>query len=233
LKFKKKIVHPRIVGLYDVFEIDENTLCTILEYCDGHDLDFYLKTQGPLPEKEAKCIIAQIFSGLECLSSQKNPVIHYDLKPGNILFAYDGIKITDFGLSKVLEENQDVLELTSQGAGTYWYLPPECFETGYTPKISNKVDVWSAGVIFYQMLFNKKPFGNNVSQQKILSENLISKAHLEFPAKPAISNGAKDFIKRCLVRDQNGRPDVKSICSDPYLKLIEKKKKEKSKTEKE
>ena len=42
------------------------------------------------------------------------------------------------------------VELTSQGAGTYWYLPPECFETGAVPRISNKVDVWSAGVIFFQ-----------------------------------------------------------------------------------
>ncbi len=43
------------------------------------------------------------------------------------------------------------MELTSQGAGTYWYLPPECFEKGQTARISSKVDVWSAGVIFYQV----------------------------------------------------------------------------------
>lgn len=49
------------------------------------------------------------------------------------------------------------MELTSQGAGTYWYLPPECFEIGkQPPKISSKVDVWSVGVIFYQMLFGKR-----------------------------------------------------------------------------
>jgi tousled-like kinase len=67
-------------------------------------------------------------------------------------------KVTDFGLSKIFEnEGDDSMELTSQGAGTYWYLPPECFEVGKVPpKISSKVDVWSVGVIFYQMLFGKK-----------------------------------------------------------------------------
>ena len=60
---------------------------------------------------------------------------------------------------------QEGMDLTSQGAGTYWYLPPECFVVGkMPPKISSKVDVWSVGVIFYQCLYGKKPFGHNQSQ---------------------------------------------------------------------
>ena len=71
------------------------------------------------------------------------------------------IKITDFGLSKIMDpENYNPdhgMDLTSQGAGTYWYLPPECFVVGKNPpKISSKVDVWSIGVIFYQCLYGKK-----------------------------------------------------------------------------
>ena len=73
------------------------------------------------------------------------------------------IKITDFGLSKIMDsENYNPdhgMDLTSQGAGTYWYLPPECFVVGKTPpKISSKVDVWSLGVIFYQCLYGKKVY---------------------------------------------------------------------------
>lgn len=55
------------------------------------------------------------------------------------------------------DNDQSGMELTSQGAGTYWYLPPECFIVGRTPpKITSKVDVWSIGVIFYQMLYGVK-----------------------------------------------------------------------------
>jgi tousled-like kinase len=83
---------------------------------------------------------------------------------GNILLGHGSssgeIKVTDFGLSKVCDdEHYDSdfgMDLTSQGAGTYWYLPPEVFETSNTPKISSKVDVWSVGVIFYQMLYGRK-----------------------------------------------------------------------------
>ena len=72
------------------------------------------------------------------------------------------------------------------------YLPPECFDTSATPMISSKVDVWAAGVIFYQMLYGKKPFGDNISQQRILRENIISQANeVAFPAKPAVSDDAK------------------------------------------
>jgi len=60
----KSVIHPKIVSLYDVFEIDDNSFCTVLEYCNGPDLDLYLKLQGNLPEREAKLIISQIFSAL-------------------------------------------------------------------------------------------------------------------------------------------------------------------------
>ncbi len=216
----KDMVHSKIVRLFDVFEIDENSFCTVLEFCNGKDLDLYLKLQSSLPEREAKSIVQQIFSGLKYLNEQKRPIIHYDLKPGNILFLDGEVKITDFGLSKVMEENQEQLELTSQGAGTYWYLPPECFEVGSEPpKISSKVDVWSVGVIFYQILYGKKPFGNNLSQQKILADNVIQNSVLEFPAKPVVTKEAKDFIRRCLSRPQKDRPDVFACYSDPYLRM--------------
>ena len=66
------------------------------------------------------------------------------MKPGNILFNKGEIKLTDFGLSKIVENTSDgMMDLTSQGAGTYWYLPPETFEIGQNaPKISPKVDIW-------------------------------------------------------------------------------------------
>ncbi|XP_005107370.1 serine/threonine-protein kinase tousled-like 2 isoform X1 [Aplysia californica] len=224
----KTLDHPRIVKLFDVFEIDNNSFCTVLEYQKGNDLDFYLKQNKSIPEKEARSIISQTVSALRYLNEIKPPVIHYDLKPGNILLGSGSvsgeIKITDFGLSKVMDETnfqpEIGMDLTSQGAGTYWYLPPECFVVGKTPpKISSKVDVWSVGVIFYQCLYGKKPFGHNLSQAAILEENTILKAtEVDFASKPPVTQEAKNFIRRCLQYKKELRPDVMQLAADDYLK---------------
>uniref|UniRef100_A0A4W4EFE8 non-specific serine/threonine protein kinase n=1 Tax=Electrophorus electricus TaxID=8005 RepID=A0A4W4EFE8_ELEEL len=225
-RIHKQLDHPRIVKLYDYFSLDTDTFCTVLEFCEGNDLDFYLKQHKLMTEKEARSIVMQIANALRYLNEIKPPIIHYDLKPGNILLV-DGtacgeIKITDFGLSKIMDDDNygvDGMDLTSQGAGTYWYLPPECFVVGKEPpKISNKVDVWSVGVIFFQCLYGRKPFGHNQSQQDILQENTILKAtDVHFPPKPGVSNEAKVFIRRCLAYRKEDRYDVHQLCSDSYL----------------
>eukprot|EP00300_Choanocystis_sp_HF-7_P026088 c2867_g1_i1.p1 GENE.c2867_g1_i1~~c2867_g1_i1.p1 ORF type:complete len:593 (+),score=128.01 c2867_g1_i1:1-1779(+) len=222
---QRKINHRRFVQLYDVFKIDSKSFCTVLELCEGSDLDTYLKTHETLSERESRAIVAQIFSGLLYLSQQKQRVIHYDLKPGNILYHEGEIKITDFGLSKLLDEEERDLELTSQGAGTYWYLPPECFEVSNSgpPVISSKVDVWSVGVILYQMLFGRRPFGHNLSQQAILAQrSLFHAAQVEFPNKPQISDDCKDFIIKCLTFSQSARGDVEDMSEHPFLKYSKK-----------
>ncbi|XP_015158381.1 serine/threonine-protein kinase TOUSLED isoform X3 [Solanum tuberosum] len=222
----KTLVHHHIVRLWDIFEIDHNTFCTILEYCSGKDLDAVLKATPVLPEREARIIIVQVFQGLIYLNKKSQRIIHYDLKPGNVLFDELGVaKVTDFGLSKIVEDDvgSQGMELTSQGAGTYWYLPPECFELSKTPLISSRVDVWSAGILLYQMLFGKRPFGHDQTQERILREDTIIKARkVEFPTRPAVSNEAKEFIRRCLTYNQAERPDVLTIAQDPYLTYTKK-----------
>lgn len=127
---------------FDTLEIDNNCFCTVLEYCPGDDLHMYLKKHKTLTEKEAKSVMMQIFSGLKYLNEQKEIIIHYDLKPHNILLNSGNVKITDFGLSKIMEPSNANIELTSQGVGTYWYQAPECFQTGHLPpRISSKVDI--------------------------------------------------------------------------------------------
>ncbi|KAI6238823.1 BMA-TLK-1, isoform e [Aphelenchoides fujianensis] len=225
----KKLNHPQIVSLYDLFTIDNDSFCTVLEYCDGNDLDFYLKMHKTIPEKEARVIILQVVDALKYLNELPQPIIHYDLKPANILLqsGYPAeIKITDFGLSKQMEgsEEDESIELTSQGAGTYWYLPPETFQHfghGVAPKISSKVDVWSVGVIFYQCLYGKRPFGNDRTQLQIMEERTILNAtQVDFPntpGTPKVSPQAQEFIRACLQYSKNERCDVIALAKHEYL----------------
>ncbi|CDW76433.1 protein kinase domain containing protein [Stylonychia lemnae] len=216
----KDLNNRRIVRQFDTVEIDHNSFCTILEICSGPDLYFYLKQQKQIPEKEAKLIISQILSGLKYLNDFKQKIIHYDLKPQNILFHNGEVKITDFGLCKAMDENSEKIELTSQGVGTYWYQAPECFlMTGQPVEIDSKVDVWSVGVIFFEILFGQKPFGHDKSQQAILSDQTILNAReVIFPQKPIISDGCKEFIRKCLAYNQKDRYDVYEAYYSPYLK---------------
>lgn len=203
-QIQKGVSHLRVVRLFDVFVLDESSFCTILEYCDDGDLDSRLKERVKLSEKETRCIVAQIVEGLTYLNRLDHPIIHYDLKPGNILFHQGEVKITDFGLSKIVENSSDgMVDLTSQGAGTRGYLPPECSEVTM-PKISSKVDVWSLGVICYQMLFGHIPEELNGNE-------------LKFPSK--ISEDCRNFMEQCLTRDQSARPDVFTIAKSPFLTL--------------
>ena len=197
----RKQHHPNIVAHYDSVEIDSNSFCTVLEYCEGPDLSHYLKRHKVLSEKEAKNIIKQILSGIKFLSEKSLKVIHYDLKPQNILFHKGLVKISDFGLCKIMNDEETKMELTSQGVGTYWYLPPECFDFGDNPpKISPKVDVWSIGVMFYEMVFGQRPFGHGMSQERILKEGVMLRAkNVVFPTSgQKVSQEVKDIIKKCL-----------------------------------
>lgn len=225
----RKVRHPRIVSLFDVFEIDENAFATVLECCDGTDLDTLLKEKKRLPERDARAILLQTLSGMLYLSrpspdGTRQGIIHYDLKPGNILFdEYGDAKLTDFGLSKTLDAEFDdsatqSMELTSQGAGTYWYLPPETFVVTEGVRISNKVDVWSIGVIFYQMLYGKRPFGEGQSQEMILNNHTMLNAHeVKFPDNPKVSEEGKRFLQACLTYDQALRPTIAQLCQNPYV----------------
>ena len=215
------INHIKIVNLYDTIEINNFSFCNILEYCSGPDLALYIRKNGLIPEKIAKIIIKQILEALLYLNKLPNKIIHYDLKPENILFTSDmNIKITDFGLAKIIDSNSDYIQLTSQGVGTYWYLPPECFEENNNIEINSKVDIWSLGVILYEMIFNKKPFGHECSSQKnLVKEKVIQNAYnVDFPEKPEISKECKDFIKNCLKYKQKERYDIFQAFNSKFIK---------------
>jgi tousled-like kinase len=210
--------HENVVSFYRHFYIDDNTVVMVMEYCAGGDLAGVIRRRGKLPEKEARPILIQILQGLLALRSKDIAVIHYDLKPGNILFTEEGVvKITDFGLSKIVEIDEASFDLTSQGTGTYYYAAPETLQRGGGAiRVTQSVDTWSLGVIYYEMLYGQRPFGGEVTQQSY-AMNVDSFVELTFPQNVKVTDGGRNFIKSCLNRDPTTRPVLDELWRSEYL----------------
>lgn len=83
--------------------------------------------------------------------------------------------------------------------------------------------MWSIGVIFYQMLYGRRPFGDGQSQEKVLTNNVMLNAReVSFPETPTVSKEAKDFICQCLTYEQALRPNIADLCQSKYVQGVEK-----------
>jgi len=219
--------HRRIVQTYAVFEIDATTFVSVMPFCNGGSLAELLRKFGQLNEKDAKAIMHQILNGLLYLHTREQPIIHYDLKPANILFHDGEVKLSDFGLSKVMAPHLVAaagsgslphgMELTSYGSGTHGYLPPECYDGENTSRVCPKVDVFSAGVVHFVMLFHPhKPFFRQASQQQIVQMNVREEINqLEFPSK--VSAQLQFFLRRALASKREERSSVHELLADQYM----------------
>lgn len=218
VQIHKTLIHPRIVKLLDSFKMDNLTMVSVMEYCPGVTLSQYIKAHPRIPEYEAKSIIAQVFSGLKCLQqSQGKKIAHCNLTPDNILYHQGEIKLIDFGAAKQLEQDDLLVDAVLPEMGAF--LPPECialFGTDFPAKISTSTDVWSAGIILYQLLFGKKPYSSDsvsFSEQTLL--NIVT---LEFPDDVLVSDEGKEFLRNCLLMDADKRPDAVTMNRSTYLR---------------
>ena len=149
------LAHPNIVEMYDVGE-DDGLYFIVMEYVEGKTLKQLLKKRGSLTLSEAIDIMLQLTDGMS--HAHDSYIIHRDLKPQNIMIKDDGqIKITDFGIAMALNSTQ--LTQTNSVMGSVHYLPPEQ-ASGKGSTI--KSDIYSMGIIFYELLSGSLPFrGDN------------------------------------------------------------------------
>jgi serine/threonine protein kinase len=180
----KKVSHNSIVQLHDVYQTTNN-MYIITELCDC-DLYHLLKMRRRLTEIEAVTYLRQIMQGAKYLNSHN--VIHRDLKPANILLKDNQCKISDFGFARSMEEGEEMLRSI---VGTPLYMSPQLLQK---EKYSNKSDLWSIGLIFYEMLHGRTPWQANNELQLI---NAIHTHKITY--SKLISELAKNFIARCLV----------------------------------
>lgn len=151
-----RLSHPNIVSVFEFGNV-ENTYYFLMEYVDGSTLRDVVKA-GQLAPAHALAIVPHLCDALQY--AHDKGVIHRDVKPENILLAMDGtVKIADFGLSRILgsESQPDMLTGTHQVMGTPRYMAPEHLEG--SRNIDHRADIYSLGVVFYEMLTGELPIG--------------------------------------------------------------------------
>jgi len=150
-----RLAHPNIMTVYDVGS-DGDRHYMAMEFLDGHNLRNELDTKGFVEFNEAIDHIKAVLEGLE--HAHANGVVHRDIKPDNIQLTSNGIKITDFGIARLTF--QPNLTIDGQVFGTPSYMSPEQIRGG---EIDARSDIFSAGVVLYEMISGQKPFqGDNV-----------------------------------------------------------------------
>lgn len=143
--------HPNIVDIYDVGE-DDGYQYLVMEYIHGQTLKHFIQSNGPLTPEQAVPIMQQIVSAIA--HAHHNGIIHRDIKPQNILMDESfQVKITDFGIAMAL--NATAHTKTNSIIGTVHYLSPEQARGGIATK---KSDIYSLGIVFYELLTGKLPF---------------------------------------------------------------------------
>jgi len=158
--------HPNIVSVYDVGK-EGSIYFIVMELIDGRPLSDVIKEQAPMDYKRAIEITKQVASALSL--AHKNNIIHRDVKPHNIMITADGTaKLTDFGIAKAISDSTLVSE-TSRIIGSVHYFSPEQARGAY---VDERSDIYSLGIVLYEMLTGQVPFdGDNPVQVALMHIN--------------------------------------------------------------
>ncbi len=207
-----RIADINIANVYDVGN-DGNIYYIVMEYVDGYTLKDIIKTKAPFTNEEILGIAIQISSALEVAHS--NGIVHRDIKPQNILVTKEGgIKVTDFGIARATTANT----ITTDTMGSVHYFSPEQARGGY---VDFKSDIYSLGIIMFEMATGKLPFdGDGVVQlaMKHINEPIPNMKELN----PNISNSLEKIILKATAKNSDNRysstkelnQDLKKALSD-------------------
>lgn len=215
-KFKREaeavanISHPNIVNVYDV-GCDGKVNYIVMEYVDGQNLKEIIKTEGTLDEYTALDITKQIAKALG--AAHKKGVIHRDIKPHNILISSEGrnVKVADFGIAKAATNST----MTNIGSiiGSVHYFSPE---QAKGKSVKNNADLYSLGIVLYEMLLGKVPFKGD-SPISIALQHINEDIEFSLEEKTKIPQSIRTLIKKLTEKD----PDDRYQSSEEVIEDIE------------
>lgn len=199
--------HPNIVKVYDV-SFGDRIQYIVMEYIDGITLKQYIEQQGEIKWREALYFTVQILRALQ--HAHEKGIIHRDIKPQNIMLLEDGtIKVTDFGIARFSQAETQTM--TDKAVGSVHYIAPEQARGGY---INDKADIYSVGVMLYEMLTGQLPF---------VADNAVSVAIMQMQAEPtppsrinpSIPKGLEEITMHAMEKNPAQRfPSVADMLED-------------------
>ncbi len=195
-KAAARLSHPHVVGVLDQ-GTDGNTAYLVMEYIKGHTLRDVIKAKGALPPRLALALIDPVVEGLG--AAHAAGFIHRDVKPENVLIAEDGrIKIGDFGLARAVTTS------TSTGTllGTVAYLSPELV---LGKPADARSDVYSAGIMLYEMLTGQQPFTGEVPIQ-VAYQHVNGTVGPPSALVPGLAAEVDELVQWCTANDPENRP---------------------------
>ena len=200
--------HPNIVKVYDV-SITPQLQYIVMEYLDGITLKEYLKQRGrALPWKEAIHFVAQVLRALE--HAHANGVVHRDIKPQNIMLLADGsARVMDFGIARISRSESQTV--TDKAIGSVHYISPEQAKGDITDA---KADIYSVGVMMYEMLTNTLPFDAD-SPVSVAMKQITDTATPLREIDPSIPEALEEIVERAMAKEPAARyPSASDMLAD-------------------
>ncbi len=189
--------HPNIVRVYDV-SFGDMIQYIVMEYIDGITLKEYIELQGVLDWKETVHLTTQILKALQ--HAHENGIVHRDIKPQNIMLLQDGtIKVTDFGIARF--SSNATRTMTEQAIGSVHYIAPE---QARGEKTDGKTDIYSVGVMMYEMLTGKLPFDADSAVSVALMQ-LQTTAMRPRQINPDIPSGLEEITVKAMQKTPDSR----------------------------
>ena len=208
------LINDNIIKCYEIYE-DNNSLHFVLELCQGGDLFDHIihSPNQKLSEEESMDILQQVLKSLIYLHEELG-VIHRDIKPENFLIKNENgrniIKLTDFGFSDyITKENKGIFK---EQIGTPQYAAPEIYEG---KEYNNKVDLWSLGVVLYNMINGTQPFSGNNKTDSVMNEVLHKKINFNGFKNLQLKNLAMHLLERDPEKRINA---VQALCQLQLIK---------------
>ena len=193
------VAHPNIVATYDTGE-DDGVAYIVMELVEGATLRQAIDLHGALPPARAADIAAQVADALA--AAHARGLVHRDVKPSNVLVQLDGrVKVTDFGIAKAADQTGDELTRAGSVLGTARYLAPEQLEG---QPVDERADVYSLGLVLYEMLTGRAPFGADTEIATAVARLTTAPPRLS-DVRPDVAPGLAHVVDRALERNPADR----------------------------